>query len=198
MELEAAESYYDSTWLNGSVVEAGKDHLQAQFDAILGDSMSLPEPCIQTLSMNELPSLLGSEEIESMGVYIPVLGDVQGGMMFISTADAIVGLLDALQLRSDRSAVPMDAFDRLTIGQITARMGDAFLGQMNRMSGMVSHLGAPVVMMDMAGSILDTAVINTCQHSDHILVVEFSLVHGLTKQVFSLWLIPDFYQDAFV
>ncbi|MBN2555095.1 MAG: hypothetical protein JXA97_04065 [Anaerolineales bacterium] len=195
MESEAA---YESTWLNGSVMEAGKGHLQTQFDAILGNSMSLSEPCIRTLSMNELPSLLGSVEIESMGVYIPVLGDVQGGMMFICTSDAVVGLLDALELRSDRSAVPMDVFDRLTIGQIAARMGDAFLGQMHRMHGMVSYLGAPVVMMDMAGSILDTAVINACQNSDHVLAVEFFLVHGLTKQEFSLWLIPDFYKNAFV
>lgn len=174
-----------------ATLEQGVEHLRDHLQAVVGEDLKPLDARIRPLPLSEFPSILGGPEVESVGVYIPILGDVQGQLMFIATSHDAITLLDDFQLRSDVLPGELDAFDRLRLAEISAGLGNAFVEQVKRITRREVYLSAPVVMLDMAGSILDLAVTKLCQGLELVLALEFSLVHSVQNHVYKVWLIPD-------
>ena len=174
-----------------AALEQGVEHIRAHFQTVLGEDLKPLDARIRTLPLSEFPSILGGPEVESVGVYIPILGDVQGQLMLIATCHDAVRLLDDFQLRADVLPGELDAFDKLRLAEISAGLGNAFVEQVKRITRREMYLSAPVVMLDMAGSILDLAVMKLCQGLELVLALEFSLVHSVQNHVYTVWLIPD-------
>ena len=179
------------------LLEAGMRHVSAQIPNAFNEDIRPLDPCLQAVPLAELPYIIGGAEVKSVGVYIPVLGDVQGQIMVISSCDDVVALLDALQMRSDVLPGDLDAFDRLRLAEIAASLGTVFLEQVEQLTRRTAHLGEPIVMIDMAGSILDLAIVNLCERVELVHALAFSLMHLQQEHVFKMWLIPDLVNDVF-
>jgi chemotaxis protein CheC len=165
---------------------------------MLGKRINLSLPEAKILEFKNVSVILGGEEMIVGGILQPILGDLNGHIMFLMKLSAAHSLADFLLLEmlgvvTDKTRPP-EKFDEMEISalrEIGNIMISSYLGAISELTGLKILPRAPEISIDMAGAILSVPAIEFGKIGDHVLFISTEFSTGNTTVEGDFFLIPD-------
>lgn len=169
----------------------GVGHAATALSQLIGNSVDIKAPSVSVSEISDVPDLLGGAESPVVGIFLKMLGDARGNILFIlpmGSADSLVSLLLRKKLCAEDifSEVSLSALKE--VGNILASAYLSALGAMMRISLIPS---TPNVSFDMAGAIVDYTLIELCRAEDKALMVETEILIKNDGVKGNFFLLPD-------
>lgn len=145
----------------------GLGHATSALSDMTGKAFNMSVPDVESLSLEEIPALLGGAESFSAGIYMPIEGDVSGHIAFLMpwpSAQALWKMLLGTQPESPDEISEMDASAILEIGNI---INSSFLNAISDMTNLSMHATPPYMAVEMSAAILDAIVVEASSR-DHV------------------------------
>lgn len=145
----------------------GLGHATSALSDMTGKAFNMSVPDVESLSLEEIPALLGGAESFSAGIYMPIEGDVSGHIAFLMpwpSAQSLWKMLLGTQPESPDNISEMDASAILEIGNI---INSSFLNAISDMTNLSMHATPPFLAVEMSAAILDAIVVEASSR-DHV------------------------------
>jgi chemotaxis protein CheC len=136
------------------VANIGLGHATTALSEITGHSFNMSIPNVSSVALENLPNLLGGPEQLTIGVYMPISGDVEGHIAFLfpwASAQALWQMLLGSTPASPTKITDLEASAMLEIGNI---INSSFLNAISDMADLQLHANPPLVAVEMAGAIV--------------------------------------------
>lgn len=145
----------------------GLGHATTALSDMTGRAFNMSVPDVESLSLEEIPTLLGGAESFSAGIYMPIEGDVSGHIAFLTpwaSAQSLWKMLLGTFPASPDEISEMDASAILEIGNI---INSSFLNAISDMTNLSMHATPPYFAVEMSAAILDAIVVEASA-KDHV------------------------------
>ena len=156
----------------GELVGAGSVNAIAGLSEMLGQAVQVQSLNPRRVPAGDLVDIIGARESVSVGVYLAVSGSGSGHMFLTFPPETAMELIDMVMGEPPGTTLQLDEMEESVMAEMGNIMGSFFLTALADATGLSLSPSPPAVMMDMAGSILDVALISILEESDDALVVE--------------------------
>jgi chemotaxis protein CheC len=153
----------------------GLGHATKALADMTGKAFNMSVPEVESISLEELPTILGGSETFAAGIYMPIEGDVSGHMGFIlpwPSVQTLWRMLLGVEPGSPEEISELDASAILEIGNI---INSSFLNAIADMTSLSMHATPPMLAIEMVGSILDAIVVEASS-KDHVALAIRTLI----------------------
>lgn len=150
-------------------------------DAINGLSqMICKDITLSSMSITNIPAkniamALGGPDTTIIGVYLAFSGPANGHIILAHHPTVASKLLDSL-IGKKNNCFDLSELEQSALGEVGNITGTFFLNAVANALNVVIHPSPPVVLIDMAGAILDIAMVDILQEGDEVSVVEASYI----------------------
>lgn len=127
-------------------------------------------PKVNIINFSDVPSLLGGEENEVVGIFFRFSGEIEGTIMFLLELDSAQKLVSKLI-----PAAANDGFNELCLSafsEIGNILTGTYVTALSQLSNLEIILSVPSLAIDMAGAILSVPVIQYGLYDDKLLLIE--------------------------
>ncbi len=160
---------------------------------ILGMKIDMTVPRASIIPLQEVPEVLGGPDVLVIGVYLRVLGDASGSILFVMPKDSAFYLVDLLMGKPAGDTQVLGEIEESALKEIGNIISGAYLNALSQFTNISFIPSVPALAFDMAGAILDVILAELGQLGDYALLVETQFLGGgdggsITGQYF---LIPD-------
>jgi chemotaxis protein CheC len=144
---------------------------------MIGEEMAVNSMVIEHIPAQAMPDMLGGPENVVIGVYILFDGASHGHLLLAHEPQVAYAMLDILLGRAPRSHRPLTNMERSAIGEMGNITGTFFLNAIADELGVLLNPSPPIILMDMAGAVLDIALTQILQERDRVYVarMEYSI-----------------------
>jgi chemotaxis protein CheC len=157
-----------------TIARHGSARAATALGAFSGDVLTTGVAAARVLALPDIPMLGGDPEATVVGIHIGMDGDLAGSVLATFTmADARM-LLAALMLEPDG-----DAFDELALSALSEAgniIVSAFLAALEPLCGLVVVPTPPMVVVEMRGAILVSAVLPVVDAGGEVLLIDAEIV----------------------
>lgn len=172
------------------VCTVGAGHAATALSQLIGKQVNLEVPRVRLVDIGKVPAVAGGADAIVAGLFFQILGDARGHIFMIfpeKSALSIVGLASGDEdVDNLREEIHISAMRE--VGNILA---SAFLSAISQLSGLSLIPSVPGFACDMAGSILDGALIELSMLADRALVIETVFREVDEKIESRFFLLPD-------
>lgn len=154
------------------LVGKGTLHAVAGLSEMVGKEIRITALDLKAIPTAQAADMVGGAENEVVVIYLGISGGATGHIMLVYPKDVAFGLVDLLMgydIGDTRELGEMEASALAEMGNIT---GTFFLNSLGDNTGMVLMPSPPVVMIDMAGAILDVAISDIMRDRDELFAME--------------------------
>ncbi len=160
---------------------------------ILGMKIDMTVPRAAIIPLQEVPEVLGGPDVLVIGVYLRVLGDASGSILFVMPKDSAFYLVDLLMGKPPGDTQVLGEMEESALKEIGNIISGAYLNALSQFTNISFIPSVPALAFDMAGAILDVILAELGQLGDYALLVETQFLGGgnggsITGHYF---LIPD-------
>lgn len=158
----------------GIIAKHGSTRAATALGAFSGEALTTGAAAARMLALSDVHALGGDPEAAVVGVYIGMDGDLAGSVLATFTLTDARLLLSALMLEPED-----DAFDELAlsaIGEAGNIIVSAFLAALEPLCGLVVVPTPPVVVVEMRGAILLSAVLPVVDAGGEVLLIDAEIV----------------------
>jgi len=156
-----------------------------------GQIITVTEPSVTLINLNEISKLLGGPENEAVGVYLRAEGQMSGQIMLIFPYERALKLVDLLIDVPDGTTQHLGSYERSALAEVGNLTGTFFLNSIASMLGLEARPTPPAVMVDMVGAILDVIIATSAGVSEQVLMIRATFLQGDREAEASFWVIPD-------
>lgn len=164
------------TWELSAIKEmanVGVGGAATSLSQLTGLPFSISVPATDPVCMEEIPDLLGGPETPTVAVAMEVEGDLSGILVFVLTAgdasriaDVVLPNVDA----AERAGLEQSLY--MEIGNI---VDSGFLNAVSEMTNTKTVAGVPILISDMAATVVQGILGQAYEHEDRPLVIETRL-----------------------
>ena len=147
---------------------------------MVGKEFKINSIAIKQVQASEMPFLLGGPDKLVVGIYITFSGASQGHILLAHPPEIAYAILDLLLGNPPGTCKSLDEMEQSALGEMGNVTGTFFLNAVADAAGVILHPSPPVVLLDMAGAILDIALAEILQERDEVFIAETSF--GLSDQ----------------
>ncbi len=140
---------------------------------LLNSQLTMDVPEVKVLSFLELTEMLGGAENLVVAVVSPIVGDLNGIMMFVLEADKARHLTNVI-VEEDVSEVDFSDMDLSAIKEIGNIIISTYLASLEALTKFKIRTSPPEMSIDMAGAILSIPAIEFGEDGDQALIIESS------------------------
>lgn len=154
------------------LVGRGTKHAVLGFSEFVGKDITITALDLKRVSVQRAADLVGGAEAEVVTIYLGITGGATGHIMLVYPPAVAFGLVDMLMdytVGTTQELGEMEASALSEIGNIT---GSFFLNSLADNTGIRLMPSPPVVMVDMAGAILDVALADIMKDRDDLFAME--------------------------
>lgn len=148
----------------------GAGHGATALSQLVDRKVVITVPELASIPIEQVSYSLGGPETIVAAIYIRVLGDARGGLLFVLDEDSAIALAGLLRGTPRRQSLTDSDDDLLT--QAGSMLLSAFVNALGRTVGMALIPGPPAYAHDMVGGILETVVAETEGSADEALLVD--------------------------
>ena len=173
------------------ISNVGVGNAATALSQMLNTSVEIRVPSIKLLEISDVPEHLGGDDKAVLGMFLKMLGDANGNMLFIypiESAERMVGLLLQQELKGEELFSELALSALKEVGNILA---SAYLSALGTMLNINLICSTPSISYDMAGAIIDYTLIELCSSEDKALVVETEFFLRGDEVKGNFFLIPD-------
>lgn len=167
-----AEEAVEEAWQ--SLITKGMAAAIGGLSKMIEQEISVNSLSANRILVSEAPQLVGGSDVVTTGVYLSVSGAASGHILILYDPETAFQLIDMLLGNPGGTTTALDEMERSVLGEIGNVMGSHFLNTLSDYTGLDLRVSPPVVMMDMAGAILDPALAELMAASDEATIVDSS------------------------
>jgi chemotaxis protein CheC len=155
-----------------SIVQKGLDDSSKALSCMTTGGIQLQNPRLQFLPLNVVPGIAGGPEQVVVTVYLGIEGDLNGHLMLLFTEESGLRVVDMLMEQPAGTSKALDEIGVSALAETGNVCGSSFLNALSDRTGLKIVPTTPVVLVDMAGAILESVVTELYLNGDEVLVVE--------------------------
>ncbi len=156
----------------GELSNIGVGHAATALSQMLGRRIAIRIPRVAITPFGAVADSLGGPEALVSAVGLRVLGDALGHVLLVLPRGAAEQLAGALISRPGEAADLGQAQARSALQEVGNILACAYLNAVGRLTGLVLLPSVPAFTCDMAGAVVDTALIEQGEEEDLALVME--------------------------
>jgi chemotaxis protein CheC len=127
--------------------------------------------CIKA-KFSEVPGMVGGEEIETAGILLGVEGDVHGRMMLLLSVDDSLALIRLLMNIERPNEDPLTELEQSALREVGNIITSSYLNSLAGFTNLKIIPTVPLLCIDMAGAILNYALMESALEGDDVLVIK--------------------------
>ena len=172
----------------------GAGNAATALSKVVGKRVKMEVPLVKILPLKDVPDWLGGPEKEVLGVYLTMSGAANGHILFVTTIEDALKIMNILlgDLTPSREQVlDMDEIARSAMEEIGNILSSSYLSALADFTGLRLNHSVPALAIDMAGAIVDVILIEISKRGDYALLIETEFVEEENKIKGYFMLIPD-------
>ncbi len=139
---------------------------------MLGQVVIVTSLNARTMPIKDTADLFGGPEAPTAAVYLSILGVAQGHMVLVYQPKTAFEFIDMLLGEPPGTTHELGPMEESALAEMGNLVGSFFLNAMADATSLDLRVSPPVVMMDMAGAILDPILAEALMEADDALVVD--------------------------
>lgn len=172
----------------------GAGNAATALSKMISKRIDMDVPKVNILEFKNVAELVGGPEVEVIGIYFKVSGDIEGSIMFLLGKKSAKLLTNLLMSKTDESDI-LDEMDFSALQEVGNILSGSYLSSLSSLTGLKLITSVPSLAMDMAGAILSVPVILFGQVGDKVMLIETDFIEGTNHVKGHFFLIPD--EDSF-
>lgn len=186
-EINLKELQRDALLEIGSI---GAGHAATALSELVDQKVRITVPKLEIVQVHEVPELIGGPEMLVAAVYIRVLGDVRGSMLFLVPRESALAMVDLLQGHDVGTTKVIGETDEELLKQTGNILAMAYLNSLTRLTDLIFLPSPPAFAFDMAGAILDSIMAEAGMVAEQAIVVSTEFLHIAEKVTAMLFFLP--------
>ena len=134
---------------------------------MLGMKIDMNVPNVKLMEVSKLGTAVGAEDETIVGIFLEVLNDIEGSMMFLVDIPSARYLVNKLMMEDVPADKPFDEMELSALKEI-----GSYLSALSSMTNLVISPSVPYIAVDMAASILSVPAIEFGQFGDNALLIQ--------------------------
>ncbi|HYE83997.1 MAG TPA: chemotaxis protein CheC [Clostridia bacterium] len=172
----------------------GAGNAATALSKMISKRIDMDVPKVNILEFRNVAELVGGPEVEVIGIYFKVTGDIDGSIMFLMEKKSAKMLTNLLMSKIDEGE-SLDDMDFSALQEVGNILSGSYLSSLSALTGLKLVVSVPSLAMDMAGAILSVPVILFGQVGDKVMLIETDFIEGTNHVKGNFFLIPD--EDSF-
>ncbi len=172
----------------------GAGHAATALSQLMDMPVGVRNPEIEIMPLGEIPGVFGGPEQLVGAVYLRLLGDIEGGMLFMAPRDSLLSLVDLLHSRRPGTTKSFGREQEALVTHVASILGASYIAAIARMADLNVLPSTPSFVLDMAGAILEVATTEAGMKAHSAMLIRTAFFHEETKIDVALFFLPD--QDS--
>jgi chemotaxis protein CheC len=172
----------------------GAGNAATALSKMISKRIDMDVPKVNILEFKNVAELVGGPEVEVVGIYFKVTGDITGSIMFLLDKKSAKLLVNLLMGRMDEGE-GLDEMEFSALQEVGNILSGSYLSSLAALTGLSLIVSVPSLALDMAGAILSVPVILFGQVGDKVMLIETDFNEGTNRVKGNFFLIPD--EDSF-
>lgn len=188
----------DENGLNGEVKDffqmlanEGIHNAAIGFSKLTGANLQVTQPQVKMVPFTEIPDMFGGPEMEAVGIYLKVEGDIPGQIILVLPYPKAIELVALLMEVPPGTIQSLGTLERSALGELGNMTGTFFLNSMANLTGVTVRPSPPAVMVDMVGAMLDVIIATSSGLGSRVLMIQATFADGERKAEADFWVFPD-------
>ena len=144
---------------------------------MLGMKIDMNVPNVKLMEVSKLGTAVGAEDETIVGIFLEVMNDIEGSMMFLVDIPSARYLVNKLMMEDVPADKPFDEMELSALKEIGNIIAGSYLSALSSMTNLVISPSVPYIAVDMAGadmaaSILSVPAIEFGQFGDNALLIQ--------------------------
>jgi chemotaxis protein CheC len=173
------------------MARAGISQAAQGFAGMIGRPLTVSQPQVRLVRLEEVPNMLGGPENEAVGIYLRAQGEMPGQLMLVLAYDKALELVDLLLTEPTGTTQALGRMERSALAELGNLTGTFFLNAVTAFAGFGARPTPPAVMVDMVGAILDIVVATHGGAGQHVLMLQVAFMDEARTVQADFWVIPD-------
>ncbi len=169
----------------------GAGHAATALSQLTGRPIDITVPRLELIPFSQVPHALGGPEQLVGAVYTRLLGDVDGGMLFMTPRDSSLALVDLLHNRAPGTTKSFGHDEERLITHVASILSAAYVAAIARLADLDVLPSSPLFALDMAGAILQVAMAEAGMKAENALLVRTTFNDEATSTDAILFFMPD-------
>ena len=169
----------------------GAGHAATALSQLLAEKIKMTVPSVSLIPLSQVSEVLGGSEKLVVGIYTRFFGDAPGKIIFLFDYSEALMMADRMLNRASGTTRSFSDLESSALKEVGNIMTGAYLYAMTSLTGFDYLSSVPAFASDMAGAILNTALLDLGTMGDYALLIttEFRLTQRKINGHF--FLVPD-------
>ena len=139
---------------------------------MLGSRLNMEVPKVELMEASELGGAICDEEETIVGIFLEVLDDIEGSMMFLMRMESAHISVNKLMMRDPDYNEPFNEMDLSALKEIGNIIASSYLTALASLTNLKIQPSVPYIAVDMAAAILSVPAIQFGQYGDNALFIQ--------------------------
>ena len=139
---------------------------------MLGSRLNMEVPKVELMEASELGGAICDEEETIVGIFLEVLDDIEGSMMFLMRMESAHIIVNKLMMRDPDYNEPFNEMDLSALKEIGNIIASSYLTALASLTNLKIQPSVPYIAVDMAAAILSVPAIQFGQYGDNALFIQ--------------------------
>ncbi len=150
----------------------GAGHAATALSQLLSEKINMSVPAVTIMPLERVSELLGGPEELVIGIYMRVFGAAPSKIISVFSVEDALFLVDKLTGNKFGETKQIGEFEESALKEISNIMTGAYLYALIQLTGFTLLPSVPAFACDMAGAILNSALLDCAVLGDHALIIE--------------------------
>ncbi|MFH1790869.1 MAG: chemotaxis protein CheC [Candidatus Omnitrophota bacterium] len=173
------------------MISIGAGNAATALSQMLGKRIDINVPKVHMVSVDRAHDVFGDAESLIVSVYLQLLGDASGVILFSFKREDASRLANALLGREQAGANMLNEMAQSALKETATILSGAYLSAIGKMLKMRLLVSSPGLAQDMAGAMIDDVLIETCKDADSAMIADTEFIIRDEKVVTYFFFIPD-------
>lgn len=158
---------------------------------MLNKKVDMEVPKVKVMEFKEVNEMFGGAELPVVGLFLKMIGDLTGSIMFILENNAAHVLVNILMGKPDDNRSDFDEIEMSALKELGNILAGSYMSSLSTLTGLNIMPTVPEIAIDMAGAIISVPAIEFGKIGDSVLYIETAFIEGSTKVLGDFFLVPD-------
>ena len=139
---------------------------------MLGMKIDMNVPNVKLMEVSKLGTAVGAEDETIVGIFLEVMNDIEGSMMFLVDIPSARYLVNKLMMEDVPADKPFDEMELSALKEIGNIIAGSYLSALSSMTNLVISPSVPYIALLTAAYILSGLAIEHGQSGDNALLIQ--------------------------
>jgi chemotaxis protein CheC len=169
----------------------GAGHAATALSQLVDKPIGLTYPQLEIVPIGDVPRVFGGPEQLVGATYLRLLGDISGGILFMTSRDSALALVDLMHSRPAGTTKSFGHDEEALVTHVASILASSYAAAIARLTDMNILPSTPSFVLDMAGAILEVAVTEVGMTAMSALLVRTRFADEETAVDAGLFFLPD-------